>query len=131
MRVKQKTVSSDLPKRLKELRTLRKWSQGQVALKIGLDAQRISKYERGLIQPNADILIKIASLFGVSLDYLLRDNITSEEHANLNQIKNAELIKRLEFIKEFPEEDQQTMISVLDAFIKKNGLKKLHEQSFT
>jgi len=35
--------------------------QGQLAEKIGVDIQRISKYERGLLIPTTEIMIKLSN----------------------------------------------------------------------
>lgn len=39
-------------------------------MKIGVDLHRISKYERGVLYPTIELLLKLADLFEVSLDYL-------------------------------------------------------------
>ena len=60
--------------RLKELRYERKWTQGQVAERIGVTPSVISAYETGIRMPSYEILIKLVRLFGVSSDYLLGIN---------------------------------------------------------
>lgn len=42
------------------------------AHKAGVSAQAISKYERGLDIPSSGVLVSLATAFGVSLDFLLR-----------------------------------------------------------
>ena len=124
MAKKQSIVSPEFPKKLKQLRQNREWSQGQVAMKIGVDLQRISKYERGVLYPTTELVLKIANLFEVSLDYLLRD----EANMAVNKINNEELLNQMEKADKLPTDKQKTLIAVLDAFIKQQKLEELmHE----
>lgn len=61
----------DFMKRLYELREKANLKQTELAEKVELKSGAISKYEKGLTQPNMDTLIKFAELFHVSTDYLL------------------------------------------------------------
>lgn len=47
-------------------------SQKEVAQKIGVDQSAVSLWECGKTQPRASLLLKIASLYGVTVDELLR-----------------------------------------------------------
>jgi len=60
-----------LSEKLKQTREQKGLMQGQLAEKIGVDIQRISKYERGLLIPTTEIMIKLSNTL-VSLDYLLK-----------------------------------------------------------
>lgn len=57
-------------KRIKALRQKKKWSQDQLAFKIGARQSDVCHYERGDRTPGFDSLIKLAFAFNVSLDYL-------------------------------------------------------------
>ena len=116
-----KAIISGLPDKLKKLRQGRGLSQGQLGNKLGVNVQLISKYERGVVCPPTNMVVKIASEFNVSLDYLLRD----EANVAINKIKSRELLKHIEEIEQLPEEDQQVLTSLLDAFIKKYKFEQL------
>lgn len=58
-------------KRLRKLRLEAELTQAELAKRLGLDHTTISSYERGVSTPNHELLAKIASVFGVSVDYLL------------------------------------------------------------
>ncbi len=119
---KEKTVlSADFPVKLKELRKSRGWSQGQLAKKIDADLQRISKYERGVIWPTMELMVKIAKVFEVSIDFLIRD----DQNTAVTKIKNQKLLHQLESINNLPKEDQETVVSFLDAFIKRRKFEEL------
>ncbi len=124
MKNEQTALSADFPAKLKDLRKKRGWSQGQLAQRIGADLQRISKYERGVIWPTMELTVKMAKVFDVSVDFLIRDDKT----AAVSKIKNQKLLNKLEAINNLPEDDQETVISFLDAFIKRRKFEELvHE----
>ncbi len=60
-----------LNKKIYELRTLKNWSQVQLANRLSVSKQTISNWENNNIQPSVEMLIKIADLFSVSTDFLL------------------------------------------------------------
>ncbi len=64
--------------RIKELRLSLGLNQIQFGRKLSVTKQCISNWENGNIQPSIDMLIKIATTFSVSTDYLLglSNNIT-------------------------------------------------------
>ena len=61
----------DFSQRLKQLRTEKHLTQSKVANKIGVTTSVVSSYETDIRLPSYDVLIKIANLFGVTVDYLL------------------------------------------------------------
>jgi len=46
-------------------------SQAELAEKLGVSQQTISKYERGTREPDNETLVKLAEIFNCSIDYLL------------------------------------------------------------
>lgn len=52
-------------------------TQHQVAEKINVSRQAISKWESGLTMPSIDNLKSLGELYGVPVDYLLNDDIES------------------------------------------------------
>lgn len=59
-----------LAARLKECRKEKGMTQGQVAIYCDITEKAYQNYELMTREPKLDILIRIADLFGVSLDYL-------------------------------------------------------------
>lgn len=71
---------------LAELRKDNGYDQKQLGKLLGVSYHTISSYERGRSQPNHEMLIKIAKLFDVSLDYLLglrRDKVSYKDQTNI------------------------------------------------
>lgn len=62
-----KTLSS----RLRSLRKEKGYTQSQVAIFCDITEKAYQNYELMTRRPQIDILIKIADLYGVSLDYLV------------------------------------------------------------
>lgn len=62
-----------LSEKIAALRGERQLSQGDLAEKLDVSRQSVSKWETGQSVPELDKLIKLADLFGVSVDQLVRD----------------------------------------------------------
>lgn len=62
---------SEFGENLKKLRTAYNLTQQELGAKVGLSKAVISKYENGLGYPTFNVLIRIASYFNVTTDYLL------------------------------------------------------------
>lgn len=57
---------------LKQLRSEKGLSQEQLAEKIGLSRQSISKWEQGLSTPDVDNFVKLAEIYNVPIESLLK-----------------------------------------------------------
>lgn len=74
-------------KRIKQLRTERKWTQEYVCERLNISSGALSRYETGMYEPKSLELVKdFANLFEVTTDYLLgktnertHNNIDSQE----------------------------------------------------
>jgi transcriptional regulator with XRE-family HTH domain len=108
--------------KIKELRDTHGWTQNELADKLGTDGRMISHYEKGKNIPSADILIKIAELFNVSIDYLLIDRIPKRP---LNQNGDVELLEKISEISNLPEKDKEMIKHMINSIITKNKLKEL------
>lgn len=62
-----------LSEKITALRTGLKLSQGDLAEKLDVSRQSVSKWETGQSVPELDKIVKLADLFGVSVDELVRD----------------------------------------------------------
>lgn len=58
-------------KRIRDLREDNDLTQKQVAEKLNVTQQTYSDYELGHITITAEVLIKLSSIYGVSIDYIL------------------------------------------------------------
>lgn len=67
-----------LAEKIIKLRKQKGWSQEDLALHMGVSRQSVSKWESMSSLPDLDKIIKLSNLFGVSTDYLLKDDIEEE-----------------------------------------------------
>ncbi len=88
-----------LAEKIIKLRKQKGWSQEELALRIGVSRQSVSKWESMSSFPDLDKIIKLSELFGVSTDYLLKDDVEEEPGFELagqevQYHENAEDVKR-------------------------------------
>lgn len=62
-------------KKMIELRKQQNLSQQDLADRLGVSRQAISRWETGAVQPLADSVKSLAQVFQVSTDYLLNDDL--------------------------------------------------------
>ena len=58
-----------------DLRKKQGWSQEELAEHLGVSRQSVSKWESGMSVPDLNKIIAMSELFGVSTDYLLKDEL--------------------------------------------------------
>ena len=86
--------------RIKDLREDRDLRQLDVAQAVGIDQRSLSNYETGKTNPDSETVIKLASFFGVTCDYLLGVS-------NVNFMDHRAVIKELGDIKQRLDEIQK------------------------
>lgn len=87
-------IKSIVAKNITELRLLNNMTQMELAEKLNYSDKTISKWERAESSPDIAVLVDIADLFGVSLDYLVRtENI--EETVKENKQKETKYNRRV------------------------------------
>ena len=64
-------MKSDFSENLKELRTSRNLTQGELAKRLWVNKSIISAYENQERLPSVSVLVKMALEFNVSIEYLL------------------------------------------------------------
>ena len=112
-----------LGNRIQELRKKAGLTQQELAKKIEISHPQIVRYENKNVQPPADVLAKIANVFGVSIDYLVFGNTSDKAQQTL---KDAELIKQFEKIDNLPEEEKETILKVIAAFVRDFNAKQAY-----
>lgn len=63
--------SESIGERIARLRDERELTQKEVAEELNVSSQALSQYELGRRSPGSDSLIRLAEIFGVSLNYLM------------------------------------------------------------
>ena len=94
-----------LSENLKVLRKQKGFSQEELAVRVNVARQTVSKWEKGLSVPDADTVIKLAEVFGVSVSELLGEEIkdaeakleVAEQLSKLNALLAIQMQRRQQF----------------------------------
>lgn len=68
-----------VPNRLKEARIIRRYTITELAMKLSISKQAVSKYETGKSQPSPEILMKIVDILKVPVNFLTKENMNNLE----------------------------------------------------
>lgn len=77
------------------------WSQEELAEKMNVSRQAVSKWESAQTVPDLEKILQLSGLFGVTTDYLLKDELESEEYTDSTAesgVKRVTLAEANEFI---------------------------------
>ena len=75
-----------LGEKIKLYRESKNMTQGEVAEILGVKAATISKYEAGTLEPNIESLKKLAELFDISIDGLLKEDTFDISKINILEV---------------------------------------------
>lgn len=88
----------DLGSRLREARIKAGLKQKEAALKVGIGNDLLCRYEKGIHSPPYDILVKLANLYGTSVEYLLTGSNGHNQQALWERDEPPSDIELWEFI---------------------------------
>ena len=78
-----------LSDKIVRLRKSNGWSQEDLAEKLNISRQAISRWEGSTAQPDAANILQLSKLFGVTTDYLLNDEYESDNDLpKIKEVKN-------------------------------------------
>lgn len=92
-------VGNSFSEKLKDLRKKQGFTQKEVAEKLGIIRQTYAAYENNISEPDINTINTLATIFGVSKDYLLGNNgenpvpISQSNYEVLKNIKSQAVIK--------------------------------------
>ncbi len=94
-------MNIEIANRLLQYRKQSKLSQEELAEKIGVSRQAVSKWERAEAYPDTDNLILLAEVYGVTLDELLKGNTSGNSEQQPKPDENTTYVedKRVSFKK--------------------------------
>ncbi len=73
-------------KYLQHLRRSHNYTQEELAQKLDISRQAVSKWETGVTVPEVDVLLKISKLYGVSINDILEPKIQPQRITDFEQI---------------------------------------------
>jgi transcriptional regulator with XRE-family HTH domain len=71
---------------IKHLRSLKKWSQEQLADQLNITRARIGSYEEERCDPPIDVLIKISKLYHIAIDALIKADLRKYELESMMKV---------------------------------------------
>ena len=86
---------------LRQLRKNRNLTQEELGAQVGLSKAVVSKYENSLGYPTFDVLINIASFFGVTTDFLL--GVSNGKTVDVSALTDSQVALIQHIISEFAE----------------------------
>ena len=97
--------------KIAEARTAKGWSQSEFAKRLGTTQQQVARYESGENDVKSSIIIKMSSVLGVTISYLLGlDSPSPDEGLSANETELIGLYRRME------PEQQAVIISTARTF---------------
>jgi transcriptional regulator with XRE-family HTH domain len=114
-------INMTIGDKIKLLRKEKGWSQDELSEKIGIDGRQISRYENGKFFPSAEVIINIAQVFDVSIDFLLLDGVERKPI----HLRYESIIRKLQEIDRMTDEDENSLMHFLEAISAKNKLVSL------
>jgi len=106
---------------LKEARTKKGISQGQLAELMQIHSAHISRYERNQTVPSVDVVKKFADILEVSADMLIYG--TEDEKAK-SKITDAELLNMFSKAQHLSDHDRDCVKSLIKAFLFQKDMEK-------
>lgn len=103
--------------RILSIRKRLKWSQDELAKKVGTSAPIIGRYERNEIKPAIDTAKNIADALGVTIDFLLGAD---------DMIMDKKLLQKIKDIETFNEDEKNKIYDLMDMAISYHKTKKAY-----
>ena len=85
-----------LADKITALRKKAGWSQEELAEQLGVTRQSVSKWEGAQSMPDMDKVVQMSRLFGVTTDFLLKDELSEEEPAPEGGVNHSAMQALLE-----------------------------------
>ena len=114
-------ASLSFGKKLQQLRKEKKWTQDELGKQIGIHGRSIGAYEAGINFPSRKTLLKLADIFGVSIEYFL---VEEENTLASVPIRDKELLQYFLEVDRMDDEAKKVIKTVIDGMIAKERGKK-------
>ena len=112
-----KYLSMTFGERITYQRKQKKWSQEELAKKIGTSAPVFGRYERDEIKPSIEVAANIAEQLEVTIDYLV---------SGTEMLLDKNNLKRLQEIQKLNEDDRLQIFSTIDALLRDAKTRKAY-----
>lgn len=110
-------LAKSFGRRLRTLRDERSLSQSELAKAIGSETAHISRYERGIVMPNAESLLELATFLRVDVGFLLTGQDSGQSNGDELPIHDLSLLERFRDLEKLSRKDREVIIAVIDAML--------------
>jgi transcriptional regulator with XRE-family HTH domain len=111
---------------IKKIREDKGLMQKEVYNEIGLKPAHYNKLEKGLVEPSLDILDKLASFYGVTIDELVRYSNATPKAVTVEDKTASEQVR---LIAQLNEKDKSTVMNIIDTMLTKQKFQTFFEQN--
>lgn len=111
-----------LSERILFLRKQKELTQATLAKKVGISLTQMARYETKNIQPPADVLGKLATIFGTTVDFLVSGATDDKAKA---QLKDVELLQQFKDVEQLNDKDKAIVKTLIEAFLMRKQLQQL------
>lgn len=108
--------------RIQDLRKQKGLTQEALAKKVGVSLTQMARYETKGVQPPADTLMKLANIFGTTVDYIV--NGATEDKAKA-QLKDAELLQQFKEVELLTDKDKSIIKTLIEAFLMRKQIQQI------
>jgi transcriptional regulator with XRE-family HTH domain len=116
--VVQEVIILNIAENIKAFRSLKKLSQKEVALTIGIDQAQYSRIESGKVEPTVSSLKKIADALGIAVG----DFFSDEKPVDVNSF-DADLVGKLKLLAQLDKDELKSICHIIDIAVNKKRLK--------
>jgi transcriptional regulator with XRE-family HTH domain len=106
-----------LGQQITSLRKKKGISQADLGKRVETSGDIIGRYERDEVKPSIEVVIRMADVLEVSLDYLVGKTDIELDNSTLNRIRE---------VTSLPDEDRKQVFMVVDALIRDFKAKKAY-----
>lgn len=110
-------LAKEFGQRLRKLRDERFLSQRELASGLGIETAQISRYERGIVMPNAETSIELAKFLKVPIGVLLLGQEDGAPSGDQPPIQDLSLLERFRDLEKLSRKDREVVIALIDAMI--------------
>jgi len=111
---------------IKRLREDKGLMQKEVYNEIGLKPAHYNKLEKGLIEPSVEILDKLASFYGITIDEIVH---YSKATPSAVTMEDKTATEQLRLIAQLNDKDKSTVMNIIDTMLTKQRFQTFFEQN--
>ncbi|MDE6433694.1 MAG: helix-turn-helix domain-containing protein [Lachnospiraceae bacterium] len=111
-------------KRIRDLREDHDYTQKEVANKLNMSPPQYQRYESGVVTPPIDVLVFLADLYNVSVDYLVdRTNIKDMFQKNYES-EPADIKRCITYFRELEIQNKDIIMGTMASLVKEQNATK-------